>query len=456
MSNFSLWHKSFALRFLVPTLIFLVMSLAAAAILSLNDYRTIWLEARINAAHIASLPPAAPRAAHEHILKNIPAAALFIAEENIYIPNRALPRVTKTIHLNNGLLWPRLLDTAEILLFGGGAIVHVIGAPKSNPLRQIEIFINDRALSDNMRAYFYALLIRFLIISVIFTMFLFAIMHILLIHPLQKLCQNMYDFQNDPEDIRNVIVPQPHIKEIRNAESALADMQTGIRQTLHQKAHLAGLGLAVKKINHDFRNILSSAQLFAERLAASKDPIVHRIMPRLISSLNRAIDLCTYILEYGHGKTQAVHPRQIKLRALAEEAAQTASPSENKEIHWINQIPADLEIWADSQHVFRILLNLGRNAVQAMSSRGGHITFSAKCSDGLAYIRIQDDGPGLSLRARANLFTPFMGSTKPRGFGLGLPTARELARISGGNLSIEASQQGAAFLLILPLAPSQV
>ena len=124
----------------------------------------------------------------------------------------------------------------------------------------------------------------------------------LFIQPLEKISRNISDFQKDPENMKNIIVPYKNMNEIGDAMRALADMQMTVCQTLHQKAHLAGLGLAVSKINHDLRNILSSAQLFADRLAESEDPVVRRAMPRLISSLGRAIDLCTRILEYGRGE----------------------------------------------------------------------------------------------------------------------------------------------------------
>ena len=192
-------------------------------------------------------------------------------------------------------------------------------------------------------------------------------------------------------------------------------------------------------------------------------------MPRLISSLGRAIDLCTRILEYGRGEESNPHPRYMLLHPLVDEVGHEMNLPQDGTLHWINEVPKDFYIWADHQYIFRILLNLGRNAVQALQenksdrSQNGHITisahFSENLSDDLANIKIRDNGPGLSLRARANLFTPFVGSTKKGGksggFGLGLPIARELARASDGELSVEASQPGASFQLILPVKPHE-
>jgi hypothetical protein len=56
-------------------------------------------------------------------------------------------------------------------------------------------------------------------------------------------------------------------------------MQTALRDMLAQRRHLAELGLAVSKINHDLRNILASAQLFSDRIGAAEDPLVKRFAP---------------------------------------------------------------------------------------------------------------------------------------------------------------------------------
>ena len=464
-------------------MIFFVISMGLAAIVPLNDYRMAWLQARITAAHLASLSWAEipdqkiTPALRVRLLKNAAVMSIaitdHIAGDHTYIHQQDLPVATKNIHLKNKNLFNHLSDTAEILFSGsgsdGGEIIKVIGASKTNPLRQIEILVNDRALYQDMWIYIHSVMNQIFIAALIVSLFLFLTIRSLFIQPLEKISRNISDFQKDPENMKNIIVPYKNMNEIGDAMRALADMQMTVCQTLHQKAHLAGLGLAVSKINHDLRNILSSAQLFADRLAESEDPVVRRAMPRLISSLGRAIDLCTRILEYGRGEESNPHPRHMLLHPLVDEVGHEINLPQDGTLDWINEVPKDFYIWADHQYIFRILLNLGRNAVQALQenkndrSQNGHITisahFSENLSDDLANIKIRDNGPGLSLRARANLFTPFVGSTKKGGksggFGLGLPIARELARASDGELSVEASQPGASFQLILPVKPQR-
>jgi replicative DNA helicase len=95
-------------------------------------------------------------------------------------------------------------------------------------------------------------------------------------------------------------------------------------------------------------------------------------------------------------------------------------------------------------------LNLARNAVEAGAR---HLQISAAAEGDMLAIDIADDGPGLSPRARDNLFRPFFGSGRPGGSGLGLAIARELTRAQGGDLDlVRSTAAGTTFRLTLPPA----
>jgi signal transduction histidine kinase len=106
-------------------------------------------------------------------------------------------------------------------------------------------------------------------------------------------------------------------------------------------------------------------------------------------------------------------------------------------------------VGADRDQLYRLLLNLARNAVEAGAER---IRIRAQPGPvrGIA-IEIQDDGPGLAPKARENLFKPFAGSARPGGTGLGLAIGREIARAHGGDLTlVESAGCGTIFRLTLP------
>ncbi len=94
---------------------------------------------------------------------------------------------------------------------------------------------------------------------------------------------------------------------------------------LNQKKHLAALGLAVAKINHDMRNMLASAQLLSDRLANVTDPLVQRIAPKLVATLDRAIRFCQATLTYGRAADEVPKPQRMELRNVVSEAADTAA-----------------------------------------------------------------------------------------------------------------------------------
>ena len=144
-------------------------------------------------------------------------------------------------------------------------------------------------------------------------------------------------------------------------------MQHELYGSLQQKTRLASLGLAVAKIQHDLRNILSSAQIASDRLAAIDDPVVKRVTPRLVDALDRAVALATNTLRYGRAEERTPQRTQFPLAPLIDEAAASAVP-EDGEVALEKRVPRGLEIDADSEQLFRVMLNLLSNARQALEA----------------------------------------------------------------------------------------
>ena len=89
----------------------------------------------------------------------------------------------------------------------------------------------------------------------------------------------MLHFGQNTEDASRILVPSGRGDEFGTTERELAQMQTELNQLLHQKSRLAALGLAVSKISHDLRNMLSTAQLISDRFGSIPDPTVQRLAP---------------------------------------------------------------------------------------------------------------------------------------------------------------------------------
>jgi signal transduction histidine kinase len=106
---------------------------------------------------------------------------------------------------------------------------------------------------------------------------------------------------------------------------------------------------------------------------------------------------------------------------------------------------------ADRDQLYRVLVNLGRNAVQALPESGGLISVGAWQSGEATTIELADTGKGIAAAARSHLFEAFSGSTRPGGTGLGLPIAREIMHAHGGDIAlVQTGPEGTVFRLTVP------
>jgi signal transduction histidine kinase len=263
----------------------------------------------------------------------------------------------------------------------------------------------------------------------------------------------MEDYREAPEDPRRVIMPLASVTELRRAETALFDLQTQLSAALRHRERLAILGGAVARISHDLRNMLTTAQLLADRMEGSADPTVARSAPKLISSISRAINLCENTLAFGKAEEMAPEPVEVEVAGLVSDVFEADLSRNGQEVRLVSDVGKGITAWADPDHLFRVLMNLVRNARQAIEGAGrpGLIAVSAAAVAGGCEIRVKDDGPGFTDRARANLFRPFEGGARKGGTGLGLAIAVDLVRGHGGALELEETGPGGTvFRIFLP------
>ncbi|HEX4533576.1 MAG TPA: HAMP domain-containing sensor histidine kinase, partial [Rhizomicrobium sp.] len=214
-------------------------------------------------------------------------------------------------------------------------------------------------------------------------------------------------------------------------------------------------GTAVAKIQHDLRNILSSAQLASDRLSTIDDPVVQRLAPRLVTSIDHAVALATNTLRYGRADE---HPPERTLAFLAPvldeavEAALDSAPAD-RPVTIEKHVDPALQIDADREQLFRIALNVLRNGVEAVSSHraDGVLIVSAARKGSRVTVTITDNGPGISQAMAPRLFQPFATGNRTGGSGLGLAIARDLARAHGGDLTlVRTGARGTEFAIEIP------
>jgi len=310
-----------------------------------------------------------------------------------------------------------------------------------------EVLLEERPLRQELWNFGIRILELSLVISLVTAALVYLSLQWLLVRPMRRITASMVEFRDDPEKTSRVIAASRRSDEIGVTERELAILQKTVRQALAQRARLAALGTAVTKINHDLRNILATARLVTDGLTASAAPEVRRVAPRLIDAIDRAIALCTSTLDFSREGAPPLAPSRLLLAALIDEIGPELAVSQ-ADLAIECAIPPDLAVSADRDQLYRVFLNLARNAVEAGAHR---LRFSAAREGGTIAVEIADDGHGLPPKARENLFRPFFGSARPGGSGLGLAIARELVRAHGGELSLVSSAgAGTVFRLTLP------
>jgi signal transduction histidine kinase len=449
-------------RFLILTLIFVMLAEVLIFVPSMARFREDYLLARLERAQIASLALLADDMLSEELEAELLAnagvfnVALRRDEMRQLVLSSPIPgEIDGSFDLRDPSAWVLVRDAILRLTDPEPAIIRVIGVPSQDAGQLIEVTMDTAGLRAQMIDYGLRILWLSLFISVITAALLFLAVRSLLVKPIKGVISHMMRYAAAPEDARRIIAPSASVRELREAETALQALQTQLTQALRQKERLAQLGGAVARVSHDLRNILTSAQLFTDRIEMSEDPTVKRMAPKLVNSITRAVSLCENTLAFGRAEEPAPALTLFNLSELTGELldAERLAIGEH-DVSLSEDIPAGLTIRGDPEQIYRALGNLVRNARQAIIASGqpGEINISARAEDTAWVIEVADTGPGLPPKAREHLFQPFHGGARKGGSGLGLAIVSELVRGHGGSIVLGHSDEtGSRFEIRLPM-----
>jgi signal transduction histidine kinase len=363
--------------------------------------------------------------------------------------------VQDTFYIDDASRLEMMGDALRVFVTSGDRIIRVIGLTRQGARSEIEVTLREGALRSAMFDQGRRILLTSLAVSLATAALLFLAVQRLMVRPIRRVVDHMTAFRDDPMDASRIIEPESGARELREAETALRDLEVQLSSALRQKDRLAALGAAVAKISHDLRNMLTTAQLLTDRIEASSDPAVRRTAPKLVGSLARAISLCERTLTFGKAEELPPEPAEAALAPLVVEVLENERAAAAKAgcAGFASEVPPGLIVRADPDQLFRVLSNLVRNAAQAIEAGGrpGAVTVTASAVGDRTEIRVRDSGPGLPQKARDNLFQPFRGSGRPGGSGLGLVIAADLVRGHGGTLVLEETgPRGSTFRISLP------
>jgi signal transduction histidine kinase len=418
---------------------------------SLGRERQSWLWDRVTQAHLAaySVQTALQNGAAAGVDETTEMALLKLSgTESIRLfgpggQNLALPG-------NMGGNWVGQidLDREDLLASMWRADLSVLGRDNRNllvlatsplaPNMQVQVVISGAALARHLRLYVEHIALLSVLIALITGVLLFAALNRLLVRPMRIITASIVGFREDPE--RAALgdlswLSQRRDDEIASAARELAVMQDELRAALWRNARLAAVGTAVAKISHDLRNILTSALLVADRLQETADPVVRRAASTLIPAVERAAELVSRTVDFAREGPPVITRGKVLLRELVDEVANVIRAPDD-ELFIENLVPGSVILALDRTQIYRVLVNLLRNAAEAGASR---ISLAIEGDNGMTRLVVADNGPGLPQKVQDNLFRPFTGSGRRGGTGLGLAIARDLIRAHGGDLMLRST-----------------
>jgi signal transduction histidine kinase len=455
-------------KVLLLTILFVMLGEILIFLPSIASFRLNWLKNRVAQAEIAAL---AVEAAPDQMLSEdlrtelLAGAGVLVVSlkkgdsRQLILRSDSYDMIDESFDLRETQTIPAIFDAFKALIAGNGRVIGVTDVPPNSSGEIIDVALEEAPLRAAMLRYAFNIFLLSLFLSALVAGLVFLALNQVLVKPMRRLSTNMQSFGSAPENPERIIAPSERQDEIGIAERELRAMQIELASALNQKSHLAALGLAVSKVSHDLRNMLSSAHLISDRLSMVNDPTVQKFAPKLIASLDRAISLCVQTLKYGRAEEALPRRDKFILTLLVDEVIESIAVEASSRIVLYNNVPHNLSIDADRDQLFRVLTNLVRNAAEALESRAGDgserqegaITLKAWREGAIVTVSVTDNGPGIPEHLRERLFEAFQTAAKPGGSGLGLAIAADLVRAHGGHLWLSATgPEGTSLMMTLP------
>lgn len=250
------------------------------------------------------------------------------------------------------------------------------------------------------------------------------------------------------------------VRDLTERQSTQQRMQE-LQAELAHVSRLTEMGQMASALAHEVNQPLTAATNYLQavrRLAANGDPAtaerVGGIVEAAIGQVARAAEIIRRLRDFM--RKSEVDQRAENIRNIIEEAAALAliGAKESGVRVRLRAVPELPEAFVDKIQIQQVLVNLLRNAVEAMAaSERRELSIAAEpAEDGMLRIRIRDTGPGIAPEIATQLFQPFI-SNKAQGMGVGLWICRSIIEGHGGQLWAEDNPGGGAvFSFTLPMA----
>ncbi len=453
------FRRQLSAKLLVITFVFVMAAEALIFIPSAAMFRQSWLEARAQSAGLLTLAiegvpnyEGGQMLSHRfmHDTSVIMVRQKRMGRNVLVLGNPPAGGKIYTVDLRKKRWIPLFRESFRDCFSKGDATIRMLSDPTVKDADLLEVMVPQSALRAAMFDYARRVLLWSLAMAALTGLMIYWALSKLIVKPLGRLASGLKQFREDPRKrTENGEMPK-RADEIGQLQREFIDMKSGIRQALTQQERLATLGMAMAKINHDLRNVLTSAGLISDRLASDPEERIRKLGARLVKAVERGVKLCAATLSFSQSVEERPDMRPVHIATLIGEAVGDVM-TEQGQVHFVNEVDHKLVVQTDPDQTYRIFHNLFRNAVQAMGEcEHPELRVMARTKDDKVCIFIKDSGPGLPRKARENLFKAFTSAGRKGGTGLGLTISRELARAQGGNLSlVKSDETGTEFVLEL-------
>ena len=224
------------------------------------------------------------------------------------------------------------------------------------------------------------------------------------------------------------------------------------QEQLLKSERLAAIGEIAAMVGHDLRNPLTSiagaTYYLKTKLEQKMDKTAKDMVELIEKDIKYSDKIISDLLRYSreiHLELTETTPKSITKHALT-------SIKVPKNIRISNLTDNKPKIKIDAQKMNRVLVNITKNAIDAMP-KGGKLTITSKKTNGKLEITFTDTGRGMQKDIFEKIWTPLF-TTKAKGMGLGLPICKRIVEAHGGDISVESIVgKGTTFTVTIPIKP---
>lgn len=306
---------------------------------------------------------------------------------------------------------------------------------------------------DSVRASIAALQTRLIAVWAAVILFAIALSFLLarrILRPIQELDLAASRIARQEYDTH---VPEGGDDELGRLARTFNAMCTSIQQArreLIRQERLSTISRLGSSIVHDLRNPLASIYGGAEMLMDGdlNDAQGTRISTNIYRASRNIQNMLQELVDVSRGRVNPAESCRLVEIVNAAVENQTAA-ADTHGVTVTVQVDDTVELPLERARIERVLQNLIGNAIEAMPN-GGRIEIVSEITAKTALLHVRDNGPGIPPEIAAGIFQPFAASSK-QGLGLGLALSRQTVLDHGGDLWLERADEGAQFVICLPL-----